>query len=533
VPARSDDSEQRERSLTGPDVGGESGGRSLTRAPGRLGASLAGDLPAPAPITPAEVRELQRAAEWSARAAWWRAQGRTGGRSYGDAIEADPIERPERASAPPLLETFRSSFPGKDQLGTSFTPIALETVDDDGGTIRPEVFAEILADDRPVHYYRRQVAAYLEPWWPRRAAALVSCGEAGARCDCADCGARHVLPYRCGARSCPTCARTAAAIVSEKVARKAERAAAELLQAWDGPGPRRKRGWKMLTLSTRAKRTAAERYEPATLREYVKAVRSSWGKFWRSTVWGSRRRGISKAGKATKRARRDTCYAIGIEVAPGGMVHLHAAIFGEYIDNVTLAALWRGACELGGFIEIHSMYGSDGAPLQPAGDPEGFRDALREVLKYVSKGDKEPGQRPQRAAAVEYALRSIRRVEVGGALRFVAGITEKEIATAQRECESCQAAPSGWRWRGMRSPTYVRRNQGFGISHIADDVDAEQLRATNRAAHMGAQAVARELARIREREHRPGGRFFGGSPPPWIDDPDEWETVAQPRPGPS
>jgi hypothetical protein len=292
-------------------------------------------------------------------------------------------------------------------------------------------------------------------------------------------------------------------VACERVAKRAESALESLRMAdvWEGKGDARRKGWKLVTLTTRAAKTAAERYEPDTLKASVKAVRKAVGPFWRSTPWGRRVHDVSKNGRPTKRARRDTVYVVGIEVAPGGMVHVHMAVFGEYVASAKLAHLWAKACAVGGFVNVKALR---------VPDAEGFRKSLREVLKYVSKGDKEPGKRAQRAATIEYALKGVRRVEMGGALRMVPKVTERDVSTRARTCEACGGAGS-WRWRGMRAPDYVRRNNGFGLSHIVDDADAALVR-------------ARTVPELRS-AHRTGGLFYGGSPPPWMDDPEEWETV--------
>lgn len=471
-------------------------------------------------------------------------------RTYGDVLAADPIEpfrvrnplgeRPPRArSAAAQLDTSRTSFSEKGQLATSCSITA------DDGTEPIAVYA----DDPGAHAFRREVARHLERLgWATRARNLASCGEAGARCDCGDCGTPHVLPYRCGARSCPTCAHSAAAIVCERVAKRIEIALASLRmdELWEGQErvyPRtgklserrvtrrrrcrwrtsaaREKRWKHVILTTRAPQSAAERFDLATMREYALEVRRAVGALWRSTPWGRRVHDVSPSGRPTKRARRDTLYVCGIEAGEGGMVHVHLAVYGEYVADWHLARLWKAACRYGGFVKIKGMRGSDA---------EGLRAALREVLKYVTKGDKQPGQRARRAAVIECAFRGIRRLEVGGAIRLVPNVTAKDVATASRECEACGGARS-WRWRGVRAPDYVRRNRGFGISHVYDDADLEYIRADDRELEFRRSEPQREAWREADAEKRPGGRFYGGSPPPWIDDPDEWETVSDaPRP---
>jgi hypothetical protein len=448
--------------------------------------------------------------------------------------------------APAQLDTPRISFLKREQSGTSWTI----------GEIGPPIYA----DDLGAHYFRHEVATFLTRW-PKRATALVNCGEAGARCDCGTCGTPHVLAYRCGARTCPTCAYIAAAVAGDKVSKRSA-AAFEALgidDLWEGrpinykersPSdaskpkrsrrrrstdlfkPRRK-SWRLVTLTTETEGTTAEaRYELVALRKRAKLARTALGAWWRATPWGQRINDVSaRTGRATKRARRDTIYIAGLEISPGGtklpdgslslggVVHVHLAVYGEFVSDWYLAQLWKEHCAIGGFIDVRTI---------KAKTAKDFRDALAEVLKYVSKGDKAPGSRAERAAAVECAFRNVRRVEMGGAIRLVPSITSKDVAVEGHVCSACGEA-SMWKWRGIRSPNYVRANGGFGVSHIVDDADVAVLSRAQTEAWMAAQQVIRERARADAHHSRPGGSFYGGTAPPWMDDPDEWESTTVDR----
>jgi hypothetical protein len=113
-------------------------------------------------------------------------------------------------------------------------------------------------------------------------------------------------------------------------------------------------------------------------------------------------------------------------------------------------------------------------------------------------------------------LRGVRRVEIGGALRMVPKVTEKDVATNARACETCGGSAS-WKWRGIRAPSYVRTNRGFGLvrAHDRDDVRLRE------------RAHASDVAAFLDEAKRPGGLFYGGSPPPWMDDPAEWVTETE------
>lgn len=307
------------------------------------------------------------------------------------------------------------------------------------------------------------------------------------------------------------------------------------MEPWDGIGEPRRKAWRTLVLTTRAAATEGERYDPDTLRAAVLAVRRAWGPFWRSTPWGKRKHDVAASGRPTKRVRRDTLAAMGMEVGEGGMVHIHAAIYGEAVDAEHLAELWRKACDVGGFVRLRLMRERRGGPPVTSASSDAFRDALREVLKYLTKGHKADdaggalAKRAERAAASEYAMRHQRRVETCGALRLVPAVTEADVATSQKECAGCASVPSAWTWRGMRAPAYVRKNGGFGLATIYDDDDAAQHQAAQRLATLELQQQARERSAADAAERRPGGKFYGGTPPPWLDDPDEWDTVLVPR----
>jgi hypothetical protein len=200
-------------------------------------------------------------------------------------------------------------------------------------------------------------------------------------------------------------------------------------------------------------------------------------------------------------------------------VHIHLAIYGEYVADWYLQQLWREHCVVGGWISVETIKAATAAD---------FRKALREVLKYVSKGDKQPGKRAERAAAIEWAFKNVRRVELGGALRCVPAVTEAEVATAGRKCEVCDGG-SSWRWQGIRAPDYVATNGGFGVTRLTDDRDYfDSVRPRERAVAGQLDEVRREEWRRAQLERRPGGAFYGGEPPPWMDDPDEWETIDVP-----
>ena len=325
------------------------------------------------------------------------------------------------------------------------------------------------ADAGWVHSFRDQVAAELFPHWRTRANRIAECGRGALVIECKPCGAPHMVPVRCGSRTCPTCARKAARAVAERVgARVAVHDLVMESTPWDGPGKPQRRSWRMLTLTTPALPNIEDRFDPKEQRRQVKRARAAWGAFWRSTAWGRQTR---SAGDRRKRSRKDTSYALGMESSPRGVIHLHVAVYGEYISQKTLQALWGDA--LGTKAPVVDVRTIKGAA--------GVGDALKEVLKYATKGEKGPRQAAH-AAAVEVGFRNVRRVEVGGALRTIqlpeteAGGSEdvKPEDLHNDRAAACQACGTvgEWRWVQLVGRVAVELNGGFGLVQDAGYVHA-------------------------------------------------------------
>jgi hypothetical protein len=155
------------------------------------------------------------------------------------------------------------------------------------------------------------------------------------------------------------------------------------------------------------------------------------------------------------------------------MIHLHIAIYGEYVAQRHLQALWGDALGVQApVVDVRSVKGAGG-----------IAEALREVLKYVCKGEKGPRQ-AARAAAVELAFRNVRRIEVGGALRAIKlpetnsdggedPQQEDLHSKAVAACEVC-GTPGEWVWLGIVSATVVWENGGFGVAR--DYVPPREIR---------------------------------------------------------
>lgn len=327
------------------------------------------------------------------------------------------------------------------------------------------------------------------------------CGRAAVKIECGDCAAPHLVPYRCGCRTCPTCTKSGAAAIVGRVASRVDQLNRDFgvggypgpVVPWDGQGAPRRRGWKHVVLTTPAPVDPDLRFDPVYLRRKARQTRGAWGRFWRATPWGRQVNDRRADGSRYKRARVDTAYALGLEVSPRGMVHIHAAIFGEYVPQAELADAWRRALGETRSVVVHvTALRGDSADV--------IRKSLREVLKYATKGEK-GGRRVRRAAAVELALRGLRRVEVGGALRRYGPVKE----TLQQEdlhaggvaaCAVC-AAVGHWVWMEIRGPELVTANGGYGLLSIED------------------------LGRQSERNS-----YFGGDPPEWHDEAEDAELYA-------
>jgi len=346
----------------------------------------------------------------------------------------------------------------------------------------------VFTDTGPEHKYRAQVADALEKLgWQTRANSMRLCGRGAIQMDCRTCDAPHLMPFRCGCRTCPTCARNAAAAVVARITAKvAIHDAAMEFVPWDGaddwdnltyyrratskaaPKGWRERRWRVITITRRPEDTA-DPFALNGLRAQVRAARRLFSQWWRSTPWGRQRR-----DKDTRklRSRRDTSYVVGLEVSPNGMVHFHAAIYGEYIQQSVLLAAWRYVLQKAGIAASHK---DGGVRVEKVRTMEGVADALREVLKYATKGQNKGGieqmPAPYRAAAVECAFRNVRRSDVGGALRSITNesiceTTPDDLHDAKvAACQACGTVGEWW-WRGIRPRSFVERNGGFGLFSI-------------------------------------------------------------------
>ncbi len=368
--------------------------------------------------------------------------------------------RPWRAGSARALARARSPSTSLDTTRTSCNQpsTARRSGHADGG----RVAGPRGADPEWVYTFREAVATELSGDWPERATALLACGSDAVLMTCGSCGAPTYVPCRCGARTCPTCAWLAAAKIADRMAARV-RVHDKLMQEqpWDGPGPAVRRSWKHVVLTRRAAADRRSRFNPETLQALVRDTRTAVTGFWRRTAWG---RQVRDPGVRKQRARRDTSYVCAVEVAPGGMVHVHTLVYGEYIPQRQLQEIWTRV--LGESLAIVNIQN-----VKENGS-EGVAATLREVLKYATKGEKGVRDQACHAAAVELAFRHVHRVSIGGALRGVKDGTsdlgtedvrsEDLYDTHAAACEACGTVGE-WLRVGFVSREAVARNGGFGL----------------------------------------------------------------------
>ena len=293
--------------------------------------------------------------------------------------------------------------------------------------------------------------------WPRRVRALYDCGRAGIMVRCGECEAPHVVPFRCGARTCPSCAwRTAAAVSERLLARIAVHDIIMQNEPWRGQGPKQERRWRHVIMTTRADADRERRFDPGTLRENALQVRHAVSKFWRLTPWGRQVRDAS----GRRRSRPDTSYIVGQEIAPGGMVHVHMLVYGEFVRQDDLQHWWSDTIGETAFVWVRGVSMAE------------ISKTIRYVLKYVTKGEKEDRDSARHAAAIELALRNIKRLSYGGAVRSVKidpsdetdddGRPEDLHDQTRLTCFSCGQV-GNWIWDGIVRPDVIQRNGGYGL----------------------------------------------------------------------
>ncbi len=322
-----------------------------------------------------------------------------------------------------------------------------------------------LTDPDWMYEYRDRVADALagftltEHSFPKRVRALQDCGRAALLVTCGNCKVQRLVPYRCGARTCPACSRRVVAGICDRIAARVS--VHDLImegEPWDGPGAsKQRRSWRHVVLTSKTPLTTNEKFDPALLRDRVLRVRQAASKFWRNTAWGAQ---VRDRETGRKRSRRDTSYVLGQEIAPGGMVHIHLLVYGEYIPQAVLQGAWSSALGQRAIVYVTTVDGNGGVAK-----------VTREALKYATKGEKGTRDEARHAAAVEVAFRRVKRLSIGGALRTIkiddatatTDDAKPEDLTDDRRlvCESCGSV-GRWIREGWISPKVVVANGGYG-----------------------------------------------------------------------
>jgi hypothetical protein len=142
------------------------------------------------------------------------------------------------------------------------------------------------------------------------------------------------------------------------------------------------------------------------------------------------------------------------------MVHIHMLVYGEFVPQRILQALWSEA--LGEEARVWVTTVQNNASIAKA---------VREVLKYTTKGEKGSREQARHAAAVEISFRNVKRISLGGALRKVKvadndsshddGCAQDLHDHQQLACLGCGSL-GPWLWEGPVSASAVAANGGFG-----------------------------------------------------------------------
>ena len=310
------------------------------------------------------------------------------------------------------------------------------------------------------------IAAGLPPGKTRRrirkqANRLRECGQLVAVRTCSDCGTAAGETARlittCQLRSCPTCARF--------MANEARAKGRQLMEQVP-----KQRGFAFYALHLTSR---FDNRDPASFTIDAIAARCRAVKQGAKYLWN---RVLKHAGAG---------FITGLEVAPGGMVHIHAIYFGRYQDVNVLRAAW-----------LEKLPDSPQLVIEAITNPE---TAVPEVFKYMMKlasprAGKSTGwwMDPVLAARVEVALSGKRRSESYGAFRGVKLDDEPpEEQPADVRCDACgnterfgqaimprdvwQREHAGKQLRLSRTGV-VHRNEARGRRHVDRQNDETQRR---------------------------------------------------------
>lgn len=309
---------------------------------------------------------------------------------------AEPPRRGVALSGAPMLDTKGTS----EEVVPARAPLFRERRLTEA-QFRNQVANELneIASAMPAGKLRRR--------FKRQANRLRECGQLISVRTCRDCGTNVPSTARvlttCQLRSCPTCARYMANAARSK--------GRQLLdQMTKTPGC----SFFALHLSSRF-----DPSDPAAFAINAIAARCKSVKEAAKYVWN---RVLKHPGAG---------FITAIEVAPGGMAHIHAIYYGRYQDVNVIRAAW-----------LEKLPDSPQIRIDALAKPE---DAVPEVFKYMMKlasprNDERAGywMDPVLAARVEVALSGKRRSESYGAFRGVKLDAEPPPEQpSELRCESC------------------------------------------------------------------------------------------------
>lgn len=273
--------------------------------------------------------------------------------------------------------------------------------------------------------WRKHTADAMEALDPnvggRMARRFRACGTPGVR-RCVDCGTRDhvatVYESTCQNRACPACQR-----VSGRERRKWLVRAMEAFPVTDGRQGRST--WWFDTLTVR-------RPAGTSIRRLQDDARRAWSA-WREQVW-----------PLWQRWGAERSFAV-MECSPGGVVHLHAIVYGPWVDLRVHrpeldAAIGRSA------IAGSPMYRRQRVTERRGENSRGIKGVAAELAKYTVKSTTSESiharqTHPILAAMVALAWRGMRRFRTYGDWKGFRRLVKRLERTDEREsdwaCPSC------------------------------------------------------------------------------------------------
>ena len=282
---------------------------------------------------------------------------------------------------------------------------------------------------------------------------MVNCITAVVGHECQECGQPAEASGqlvgrgdRCGARTCPRCARRRAAAYRD-LGERLQRRATPILPGWS---------WKMITLTAKYDPGDEDDLTIAALRDRYTGHRASFRMIFKR---------LQALAGEDWRSVGGLC---AVELAGTGNVHLHAVVLSPYIDKDDMALLavtaWGGA----GYVDIREAdAGAIGEVCKyPLKTPGGAGEAWIGGAKcFDRKGN--PGLvHPRLAARWEIALLHRRVLDRYGSFRGVP-LNEKAVTEAPSPLPACLCGALAW-CKVIESPEkWIGRFRGTGQSALA------------------------------------------------------------------